>query len=341
MEVTQSPSSSLFSPTILDMFRSIFAAKTVQIAVSYNIPDLLQDGPKSVAELAKATGTHEDSLYRLLRMLSTIGFVERLEEKRFAETPLSHSLCSNESNPLRSFVLWLFDHCWSSVGALAHSVKTGQPSFEYVHGMDIWQWNATHPEDQALFNQAMASFSRFDEQIVLTHDFSSARVVADIGGGYGVFLRAILKAHPMLKGILYDISPVIDEAKEYFAGEQLEARCQLLAGDFLVAIPTGADIYILKHVLHNWNDQDCIRILSNCRAAGGVGSRIFIVEQVLSFEKPLEDVFVSDMVMLMVLKGARERSADEYKTLLEAAGFMLKQVVPFNEMYSLIEGIAI
>jgi predicted O-methyltransferase YrrM len=327
-------------------------AHAMQVATLYGIADLLQGGPRSVAELASATGTHPDSLYRLLRALATVGvFAETgteaqgLEERYFAQTLLSQFLCQQVPGSMYAMVRQ-FASEWEhkSWDELAYSICTGQPAFDHVFGKNAWEYlTVDRPDEGAIFHQAMSSFSRVvDAAIIEAYDFSGIQKLMDVGGGEGTFLLAILSAHPHLQGVLYERAPEATQgAKQLMAQAGMDGRCQVLTGDFLASLPAvGVDACILKHVLHDWDDPTCLTILANCRRVLEPGKKVLIAEQVLPNSDPAPISAFIDLEMLVNSRG-RERTEREYRTLLEQSGFVLARVVPTASNDRIVEGIAV
>jgi ubiquinone/menaquinone biosynthesis C-methylase UbiE len=325
-------------------------ASAIQVAAYYGIADLLQDGPKSIAELAAATQTHPDSLYRLLRALASVGFFEEsnsnaaIQERRFAQTPFSLYLCQDVASSMYAMVRQFWSE-WEhrSWGELAYSIRTGQPAFEHVFGKSCWQYLAEdRPDEGAIFHQSMSAFSQtINEALVHAYDFSGISTLMDVGGGQGTLLLATLQAHPSMQGILFDHPQTVEGARELIAQAGLQERCRVMAGDFFVSLPSvGVDACILKQVLHDWNDQHCLTILSNCRRVLVPGKQLLIAELVLpDSHSPTLGAFL-DLEMLLNTYG-RERTERQYRTLLEQSGFMLRRIVPTACSHSIIEGVAV
>lgn len=323
----------------------------LQVAAYYGIADLLQEGPSSIAELAAATHTHPDSLYRLLRALASVGFFEEtntdaaLEERRFTQTPLSHYLCKDVAGSMyamaRHFASEWEHRSWSE---LAYSIRTGQPAFDHVFGKSCWQYLAEdRPDEGAIFHQSMSAFSRtINTAIVQAYDFSGIQTLMDVGGGQGTLLLAILQAHPALQGVLFDHANAIEGARELIAQAGLEGRCSVIAGDLFESLSSSQkiDACILKQVLHDWDDQHCLKILANCQRVLAPGKKLLIAETALpNSQAPTLGAFL-DLEMLLNTYG-RERTEQQYRTLLERAGFRLQQVVPTASSHSIIEAIAV
>jgi len=328
--------------TVLGMIGTARLCKTLYTAVHLGIPDLLQQGPKRVAELAAATSTHENSLYRILRALASAEVFEEQEGETFALTEISSQLCTSHPASLRDIILWLLsDGLWAALGDIEYSVRTGQPAFEHIHGMDVWSYLQRHPDVDAAFNGTVTSVTHFVHvPIERLYDFSSVHVVADIGGGNGSLLADILYAYPHTEGILLERESVIEEAKTLLAQKQLAQRCHFIIGDAQEAIPSGADIYIMKHFLHGRDDQMSIDMLKKCRYSMSAGQKVLLIEQVLPNMKASLSQTTMDLHMLLVSSG-RERTQSEYQQLLESSGFTLTRVLSSYTPDSIIEGEAV
>ncbi|BCL84231.1 methyltransferase [Ktedonobacteria bacterium brp13] len=327
---------------LLGLVGGVRLAKAVHVAVQLGIPDLVDTTPISAKELAELTGSHERSLYRLLRAIASIGIFKEVEPTQFVATELSLYLRKDYPNTVRYMVMMMFtDSDWEAWERLDYSVRTGHSAFEHVHGTDSWTYLTSHPEEYEIFNRAMTSISdTTNASIINAYDFSTIHTLADIGGGHGKVLATILQAHPSMQGILFDLAPVADTARDVIAEAGLEERCQVIGGSFFDEIPTGADAYLLKHVLHDWDDAACKKILDACHSAMPAGTKLLIAEQVL----PLTDIPVSvastDLSML-VGPGGCERTEQEYHTLLEASGFKIIKVHPTHALHCVVEAVAV
>ncbi len=329
---------------MLDILNGPRVFWAVQTALQLGIADLLKEGPKPVRVLAAATATNEGALYRLLRALSGVGLFEEIEPQSFAQTPLSDLLRSD--HPLHSLIamngeLWL-TRSWEG---LPYSIRTGESAFQlngYRNLWDFFQHQDTSGQWRRSFNAGMTGLSsQVNRAIVQAYNFSAFGTLADIGGGQGTLLAMILAEHPALHGILFDHQEAIVGAKETLSAEIL-ARCKLVPGDFLREVPQGADAYLLKQVLHNWNDEQAILILQNCRQAMKDKGRILIVDRLLQpgNADPLGQFM--DLQMLLHFQGA-ERTERQLAALFEAAGFNLLQVYPTRAPIPLCiaEGVAV
>lgn len=325
---------------LLGMVGGVRLAKAMHVAVQLGIPDLVDTNAVSAKALAEQTGSHEKSLYRLLRALASIGIFKEVAPTQFVATDLSRYLRRDYPDTMRDMVLMMFtDSDWEAWERLDYSVRTGRSAFEYVHGVDCWTYMAAHPEEYAVFNRAMTAISdATNEPIVRAYDFSPVHTLADIGGGHGKLLATILQSYSSMQGILFDCPPVIDDARQFINGTAIGDRCQLIGGSFFEEVPSGADAYLLKHVLHDWNDAACEKILATCRKAMSAHAKLLIAEQVLPPTGAPVGTVSADLSML-VGPGGCERTEQEYRALLEANGFSVTGIYPTHALHSVIEAV--
>lgn len=301
------------------------AVQAVYVGAKLALADLVASGPKSIEQLADATHTHRSSLGRLLRSLTSLGIFVEDTENCYRQTELSDTLRSDHPESVRPFALMLGSHfLWTPSGRLEETVRTGQPSFERIYDAPFFEYLAGHSDDAAVFNAAMSSSPRYLAAIVGGYDFSKFGRVVDVGGGHGLLLAAILSANPGLCGVLYDLPAVIAGAS-VLRCEALSQRCEILGGDFFQAVPQGADAYVLKGIIHDWNDQAAGKILKNCRHAIHPKGTLLLVETVLSRTADPPGALM-DMLM-MVLTSGRERTESEFQSLLQEAGFSMTRVI--------------
>ena len=309
-------------------------------AVRLGLPDLLGEGPKGSGELAESVGAHAPSLRRLLRALVVLGVCTERGDGRFGITPMGAMLRSDAPRSLAGPAILFGEEHYAAWGELLQCVMTGEPAFERVFGMSQWEHRARHPHLNEHFNAGIErGTGRMADAIVAAYDFSKFSTVADVGGGHGVLLAAILRAHPALSGMLVEQPHVLEGARAYLQAAGVADRCRLVAASFFEELPEGADAHILKSVIHDWNDERALAILKTCHRALKPGGSLLLVER-LSPGRVMEDAgtVMMDMQML-VFTGGRERSADEHRTLLEAAGFRMTRVVPTRSRQSIIEAV--
>lgn len=324
---------------MLQMIQGFWISRALYAVAALGIPDLLKDGPRSIAELSASTGMHEPSLYRLMRALFSCGVFSEEADQRFSLTPLGSTLRTDVHGSLRYFAMEeLGGNHYRAWERVLDSLETGGVAFELVYGSSKWKYHVGHPEEAKIFDAAMTSFSSVvNEEVVASYDFSASREVVDIGGGKGSLLATILKANGNLHGVLSDLPQVIDGAKAAFVESGLEDRCDLIAGDFFTSVPQ-ADTYIIKWIIHDWDDDRAISILKNCREAMTSDGKIVLVESIVEPGRGSSFTKLMDLNML-VMTGGRERTQAEYVGLFEAAGLTLTRVIPTGTPMSLIEGV--
>lgn len=304
-------------------------SQALAVAATLRLSDHVAAGPRTPAELAVATGTHEPSLSRLLRALTAIGVYERREDGSFALTELGGALRSDVPGSAAPWARFIgrpyYQQAWT---ALEHSVRTGENAFAAVHGTTVWEYRAARPDEERIFDAAMTGQSAAVAAAVAeAYDFGSAHRLVDIGGGRGHLLAAVLRHHPALRGTLFDQPAVVARSGEVLSDAGVAGRCEVVGGSFFEAVPEGGEIYLLKSVIHDWPDEESVAILSVCRRSVPPHGRLLLVEQRLDEgPDPVRTAF-SDLNML-VAPGGRERTRAEYGTLLAAAGFRLERAVP-------------
>ena len=315
-------------------------SQALYVAAKLGIADLVADKPQAVGALALVTGTHERALYRVLRSLAGVGIFEEIEPKVFAITPNAQPLRSGVPNSFRNGAIFVGEEWhWRVWGNMLHSVRTGEPAWSSVQGAAVFEYLATRPEEAAIFNSAMTEMSaNIAPVIVDAYDFSGFRTLADIAGGHGYLLAHILKSNPGLSGVLFDAPQVIAGAGELLERQGVAARVEKVSGDFFAAVPAGADAYIMKHIIHDWDDERALTILKNIAAAMPDHGRVLIVEMVVPDGNGPHESKVLDLEML-VSPGGVERTAAEYGTLLGAAGLRLTRIVPTASPYSIVESV--
>ncbi len=328
---------------LLEMIFGMWVPRAVQIAAELGLADLLADGPRKINELAAVTETHAPSLYRLFRVLASVNVFTEIEPELFAQTDCSTYLVSSHPASLRdaarmSGAEWQ----WRSYAALPHSIKTGEPAFNQVYGVDLWQYFAEiDPAAGQAFDAAMTNLSvQSNELIARTYDFSSFRTLVDVGGGRGSTLATVLATHPGLHGILVDRLSVVAGAKEVLQAAGVADRCQVVPGDFLTdSIPAGADTYMFRNVLHDWNDEDACAVLRNCRQAMPGQGRVLVIEQVLPPPPAKVPWRAAGLDITMLINHAgRKRTEQQFQTLFGAAGFSLTRILPTASPLSIVEG---
>src|SRR5215218_290343 len=313
-------------------------AQGISVAARLGIADLLADGVRSSEELAALASADPDALYRLLRALATVGVLAEEDGRRFGLTAIGDGLRTDAEGSLAG---WLAFICspplWEAWGHLEHSVRTGANAFQHIHGEDVWTYRSKDPAASVMFDRAMASLSHQQRQAVAVYDFAPFATIADIGGGTGSFLARILTTVPDARGILFDLPHVVAGAPAVLAAAGVEDRCEVVGGSFFDGVPAGADAYVLRAVVHDWEDDDAVRIMDAVRHAIPDHGRILLVERVVDGPNEGRAAKWSDLNML-VSPGGRERTAVEYDDLLARAGFRPTRIVD-GPMHSFVEGV--
>jgi len=321
---------------ILQLVMGLAASQAVAVASKLGLADLVAQAPKTAEELADATKAHAPSLRRLLLMLASIGVFLEGADGRFRPTPLSEVLRTGHPQSIRNFaVLWGNALLWRPWGDLYQTVLTDEPAFERIYGAPFFDYLAGHPIDAATFDAAMSSGS--PDEILAAYDFSRFEQLVDAGGGQGALLYGILSANPRLRGVLADLPRVVAGAALLQSGP-IAHRCEIAGIDFFSAVPEGADAYVMKSVIHDWDDESAVKILTNCRQVIRDSGKLLMIEHVLkpSNEPDASLGRIMDLNMLLLATG-RERTEAEFAALLRAAGFSLTKVIPTAGYFSIIE----
>jgi hypothetical protein len=308
--------------------RAYQGSRALTVAADLAIADRLVDGPKSAEELAVETGTHPPTLYRVLRALASIGVFHELDDRKFALNDVAEFLRSDHPLSVAPLARMLgADYEWKAWGELHHSVRTGANAAVHALGIDAWEYRRLHPEDNEVFDAAMRTLTRSYADEVSAYDFARHRMIADIGGGTGALIAAILQAYPDSRGILFDQPQVVANAAPVLEGAGVADRVELLGGNFFDNVPDGADAYILRRILHDWVDDKCVEILRCIRSAMTNEATLLVIEGVVG--RPNEDPVIKFLdLMMLVSAGGRERTETEWRALLSESGFRLEQMVP-------------
>lgn len=325
---------------LMDMLFAFTISRSISVAAQYGIADELKEGAKSADELAAKLKLHPRSLYRMLRALAGAGVFHEDQEKRFSLTPLSELLRSDVPESIRAFARFIADDVgFKTWAALPHSIATGERAFDQVYEKFYFDWLAENPEKGQVFNEAMTSLSGgAGVAVVAGYDFSGINNLVDIGGGHGELLSVVLQKYPTMKGVLYDAPHVAALAHDTIASHGVADRCEIIGGDFFASAPTGGDAYLMKHIIHDWSDDECVTILRHCHSAMTDNGKVLIAEMVLPEANIAFPGKNLDLEMLLFMTGC-ERTADEYRALLNRAGFVLTRIVPTPSPYSVIEGV--
>jgi hypothetical protein len=319
------------------------ASAALYTAITLNVADHLASGPKDVSELARMSGANEDALFRVLRLLASLGVFAETGSRQFALNPAAELLRKDVPGSLRGMAVFLPDPFhFRTYANLLDSVTTGRPAVDTTVGMPVFEYLAKNPEYSKVFNDAMTALSAPVIAAALeAYDFGHIGVLVDVAGGHGEVLLSILKKHPNVRGVLTDVSHVIDGATPRIAAAGLADRCQAVPCDFFRAVPEGGDAYIMKHIIHDWDDGRATTILKNIASAmGAKRGKVILLESVIAAGSAPDFGKFLDIEML-AMPGGRERSADEFRALFAGAGFELTRVVPTKSPLSVVEAVRV
>ena len=312
-------------------------SRAICTVADLGVADHIQPGvPRSAAHLAKATGCHERSLYRTLRFLGSHGLFQETPNGEFDHTVLSAVLRSDAAGSYRA-AAQLFHKTFSAWDGLDHAVRTGEPGFSKVFAKPVFDYLGAHPELAPVFDAGMTSMHGHEtEAMIEAYDFGAVQILADIGGGNGSLLGPVLQRYPKMRGMLFDLGHVVERAKAYLTRYDIGDRCQVIEGSFFEAVPSGADAYLFRHILHDWTDEQCLQILGLCRNVIPKHGKLLIVECVIPLGNNPSSSKDYDITM-MVFPGGLERTESEFRTLFKQAGFELTSVTPTSTMVSVLE----
>jgi len=321
-----------------------YLSRALHVIAKLGVADLLSAGARGVEELAKATETHPPSLRRVMRLLASVGVFEEKENGGFALTALGECLRADVPGSSRAMVLLFagigIQDSWKD---LEWCVRTGEPAYRKRGAADAFAEMAKDPAQAANFDAAMADFTKMTAvAVAAAYDFTPLGTIVDVGGGNGALLLGILKAYAHLQGVVADRPDVVERAKKEIAASGLGARCRAVAIDFFREVPGGADAYVLKHVIHDWDDERARTILANCHRVVPPNGRLLLVEGVYPPRidgSPESRGAAANDVNMLVSTGGRQRSEAEFRSLYSAAGFRLTRIVPTPARASVIEGV--
>jgi hypothetical protein len=330
----------LSSPeTLIQMITGFWISQAIYAVAKLGIADLVKEGPKLCEELAQSTGMQQQALYRLLRALASVGVFREGVDGRFGLTPLAEYLQTGVPDSLRAFAIMQSELQYRAYGEVLHSVKTGETAFNLVFNKELFPYLTQHPTAAAVFDEAMTNYTmQVAAAIVAAYDFSQFGTLVDVGGGYGTLLRAVLQANPALHGVLFDLPHVAKDAQKRLGAAGLTERCAIQAGDFFEAVPPGGDAYLLKWIIHDWDDERAVTLLKKCHRAMAAHGKLLVIEAVIP---PGNTPFFhkwTDLTMLVIV-GGHERTEAEYRALFQAAGFRLTRIIPTTSEMSIIEGV--
>ena len=324
---------------IMQMSMGAMVTQAIYVAAKLGVADIVANGEKHVDQISQEAGAHSPSLYRIMRSLASLGVFNETKPRTFANTPLSEVLRADIPGSMRDSMLFMGEPWHYNVWAnMLHSARTGETAWKETYGVEVFDWFAKNPEASEIFNGCMSELSAgAAPAIVAGYDFSDIDTLADIAGGHGFLLSQILKANPNVKGILFDMEHVIAGADKLLSSFSVEARVERVSGDFFAEVP-AADAYIMKHIIHDWDDERSIKILTTIHRAMKGNGKVLLAEMVIPDGNDPHPGKMLDLEML-TSPGGIERTADEYASLFERAGFKLNRIVPTMSPFSVIEGI--
>ncbi len=325
---------------LTQMIAGYWLSQAIYIAAKLGLAEILSDRAQSCQALANLTDSNPSALYRLMRALASAGIFQETEPQQFILTPLAEYLRSDHPHSVKATAIMLGEtpH-YQPWGKALYSVKTGKPAFDHLYGMGIFEYFQSHSEEAAIFEQSMNSFSLSEVKAILSvYDFSALKTLVDVGGGYGEMLGILLQQYPSHQGILFDEEYVISHCQPTLDRHGIANRCQTVSGSFFESIPSGGEGYLLKHIIHDWDDQRAITILKNCCAVLKPNDKVLVMEMVIPAGNDPSAAKMLDLNMLVMCPGGKERTKAEFQALFEEAGLTLTQIVPTEEDICIIEG---
>jgi hypothetical protein len=326
---------------MLQLLNGVHVAGAVSCLAQLGIPDLVEDGPRSAEELASQTGTNPQALYRLMRATACVGVLAEGPDGTFSETPMSAVLRSNAKPSLRALAI-MGGREWHGRGwsRLEYCVRTGKQALDQVYGAHVFEYFKQNPEEAQIFNDTMTALSMIDGPAVAeAYDFDGIHSIVDVAGGHGLLLATILARNPHLKGTLYEVPHVLDGCRNGPVTPVME-RCTLASGDMFASVPAGADAYIMKHIIHDWPDDLCVKILTACRKGVNAGGKLLVVDNVIQPGNHFSPGKFLDLQML-IFPGGCERTEKQFRDLFAAAGWRLSRIIPTAAADSIVEGVPV
>jgi SAM-dependent methyltransferase len=329
-----------------NLIAGYWVSRLIYVAAKLGIADLLKDGPRTAGDLSVAAGVDASALYRVLRTLSGYGLFSESTGKRFKLTPLGATLRTDVPASMNAFALMLVEkHVWDAWEQLIFAVRTGQLPFDKIFGVPFYKYLEQHPDDLKVFGESMTSLSGTENPEIAAayqkiQKSAGIRTLVDVGGGHGSLLAMILKKHAALRGVLFDLPPVIARAQNerHVTAKGIADRCTLVPGSFFESVPAGGDAYLLKYILHNWDDESSLKILTNCREAMNPKGRILVADPVIPPGDKPDWGKLLDIQMMVVVSG-KERTKEEFAALFKRAGLKLTRVIPTRCPLSLVEAV--
>ena len=328
---------------VLGLITSAWPVQVIHVAARLRLPDLMSEGETSSAALAEATGSHPRTLRRLLRAMAALGLCRQIDQDRFELTPAGGLLRAGAEGSVRGVALHYGERIWGALSQLDQSVKTGRPW--RISGASGFEHMASDPGQMAMFHQSMADRTGPTAQTLLdAYDFGRFRILMDVGGSFGALLAAILKSHPQLTGQVFDLPALNDASSAYLERMGVADRARFLGGSFFEPVPSGADAYMLKSIIHDWDDAEAVQILRNCAAAAGAEGRVLVIDRIapeLAGEDPTDLVTFQGDMMMLTANGGMERTLTEFEALYARAGLALRSVTQTASGFAVMETTAV
>ncbi len=323
---------------LYEHFQYFWLLPCLKVAAELDIAGILKDAPKTIKELSGITNTDEESLFRILRALSGNGIFRQLKSGQFINSPMSKALIDGNGS-LRYMVLHHLGKVnWGAFSELSHTVRTKENAFLKIHQKNIYDYLAENEEESSLFDHSMTNLSILAvEPILSAYDFSSVKTIADIGGGEGLLLSAVLYKHRHASGILFDLPEALINAGPVFDKYNVRKRISVTPGSFFDVAPVGCDLYLLKNIIHNWSDKDCIRILSNIRNILPLHGKILVIEMIVKNDNHPSFGKLLDIQMMVTMQDGKERTREEFDSIVSAAGLKIRRIIPTIAPFSIIE----
>jgi hypothetical protein len=324
---------------MLQLLNGAYVAGAVSCLAQLGVPDLVESGAKTAEELAAQTGTNPQALYRLLRATASVGVLTEGPEGTFSETPMSAVLRKNSNPSLRAMAV-MGGRDWHGRGwsHLEYCVRTGKQALDHIYGAHIFDYLRQHPEEARIFDDAMTALSMIDGPAVAdAYSFDGIHSIVDVAGGHGFLLSTIMARNPHLKGTLYEAPHVLEGCRNGPLTSVMD-RCTLTSGDMFSSVPEGADAYLMKHIVHDWPDAECIRLLTACRKGVNPGGKLLVVDCVIQPGNDFSPGKFLDLQML-IFPGGWERTDKQFRELFAASGWRLNRIIPTAAAESIVEGV--
>jgi len=327
--------------TFMNLTAGKWVSQAIAVAAELGIADILRDRPSTAADIARTANASEEGVYRLLRALGSVGLFAETGNRRFRLTPLGRLLSTDSTQALGGYARFVgHESTWRPWGELRHSVRTGEPAFDRVFDMPIFEYFAKMSESAAVFDAAMTSISTLEAKaVVAAYDFSKIGTLVDVAGGHGLMVATVLKANKRMRGVLFDLPHVTAGATALLQSAGVADRCQVVSGDFFESVPAGGDAYLMKHIIHDWDEERATQILRNCHRAMQPGGKVLIVDAVIPPGNRAHFGKLLDLEMLVLTPRGRERTQAEFRELLKRSGFRLRRVVATETHLSVVEGV--